>query len=132
MLQVLGEDVSLAQFVHQYRAAIHIWLGLHAHKREDPQQTTLLAYHTEETCRILRSFVIGAAPLESSPKTKKLSPVKIPSKGPAKTGRGKFRATTTTKLAGTRQSVPRVRSKKDVDPVTPRPTTGAQPLLMST
>ena len=132
MLQVLGEDVSLVQFTPQYRAAIHIWLGLHAHKREDPQQTTLLTYRTEEACRILKSFVIGTAPPESSPRTKKSSPVKISPKGPARIGRGKCRATTTTKLTGTRQSATATKSKKEVDPVTPRHTKGVQSLHMST
>jgi separase len=113
-LQVLGQDASLAQFCPQYRALLHFWLALHAHRREDPQQTSLIAHHSEEACRILKSSFIGSAteplnkasPAKKSPKTLK--------------GKAKGKAITTgTKPVVARRGPP-TKSSRNVDPVTPK------------
>lgn len=111
-LQVLGQDASLAQFCSQYRALLHFWLALHAHRREDPQQASLIAHHSEEACRILKSFFIGSAtePLNKASPTKK-SPKTLKAKAKA--------ITTSTKPAVARRGPP-TKSSRNLDPVTPK------------
>ncbi|KAG6902753.1 hypothetical protein C0995_011901 [Termitomyces sp. Mi166 len=55
----LGKDTALANYVSQYRAAAHLWLALHAHRRMDNRQSELVAHHSEEACRLLKA--IGAS-----------------------------------------------------------------------
>ncbi|KDQ52064.1 hypothetical protein JAAARDRAFT_40451 [Jaapia argillacea MUCL 33604] len=53
-----GCDANLAHLSTQYRATAHVWLALHAHRRADPLQSTLVAEHVDEACRLLRTLVL--------------------------------------------------------------------------
>jgi separase len=113
--QILGHDTALAQFCPQYRATLHIWLALHAHRREDTQQTSLVAHHSEEGYKILKSLLAGSA-AEPTPKVNKsLATKNSPKQGVV--GKGKTRATTGRRGAA-------VKSSRNVDPVTPMPRKG--------
>ncbi|EEB90407.1 hypothetical protein MPER_11393, partial [Moniliophthora perniciosa FA553] len=76
----LGQDQRLSGFVPEYRAAIHLWLGLHAHCRQDPRQFSLLKSHSEDACKYLQHLVdpqspspIASKPVKSSSASKKPS-----------------------------------------------------------
>ncbi|KAF9070318.1 peptidase family C50-domain-containing protein [Rhodocollybia butyracea] len=51
----LGKDAQLAQYRHEYKASIHLWLALHAHRHSDHDQVASANRHTETACAILRS-----------------------------------------------------------------------------
>ncbi|ESK88507.1 cysteine-type endopeptidase [Moniliophthora roreri MCA 2997] len=90
----LGQDQRLSGFVPEYRAAIHLWLGLHAHRRQDPRQFSLLESHSEEACKYLQHLVDpqplspiaskSAKPSSASkkPPTRRLKPPKTRAKAP--------------------------------------------------
>ncbi|KAF5368828.1 hypothetical protein D9758_003030 [Tetrapyrgos nigripes] len=52
-----GRDQDLSTYCPEYRASIHLWLGLHAHRRSDPEQVTLIGNHVNDACQILRSLI---------------------------------------------------------------------------
>ena len=116
--------MGLASFCPQYRATTHLWLGLHAHKREDVQQTSLVAYHCEEACKILTSLFASPA-TEPTTKVKKSSPAK---KSPM-TAKGKGRVVTKG-VVGRRGAV--AKSSRNMDPVTPIPRKGKKTPKFST
>ncbi|KAF7984668.1 hypothetical protein HWV62_12932 [Athelia sp. TMB] len=101
--ETLAEDSAVAHLCPQYKVSAHLWLALHAHKRSDPAQTSLIRHHCEEAHRILKYLL---EPVELSPKPKrktaKTTPVKKTAVGRL---RGKVKAT----------------SIKKLEPVTPKP-----------
>lgn len=50
-LQLFAKDTSLADLSLQYRATAHLWVALHAHRRADPEQNTIMTQRSEEACR---------------------------------------------------------------------------------
>lgn len=119
--QVLDQDSGLAQFCSQYRVSMHIWLALHAHRREDARQATLVAHHCEEACKILKSFYIGSATAEPSAKYKKSPPTK---KSPKSGVVAKSKVKTAAKATIARRGVA-ARQTRNAQPVTPKPRKGA-------
>ena len=115
-VQALGQDAGLAQFRPQYRASMHIWLALHAHRREDVRQASLITHHVEEACKTIKVFYIGLK-AEPSPKFKK-SPTtkKSPKQAAATKGKGKPAARATTVRRGAVS-----RATRNAQPVTPKP-----------
>ncbi|KAG6850976.1 hypothetical protein H0H93_005845 [Arthromyces matolae] len=55
----LGKDEALAAYIPQYRAVSHLWRALHVHRRIDTKQSELVAYHSEEACRLLKPMPSG-------------------------------------------------------------------------
>ncbi|KAJ6597043.1 cysteine peptidase C50 [Mycena vulgaris] len=67
----LGQDSDLSPFCAQYRASVHLWLALHAHRRAEQDQTEIIANHVGLACKILEP-VAGLTPKgETSPKVAK-------------------------------------------------------------
>jgi separase len=53
-------------FCTQYQASAHLWLALHAHRRVDAEQSAMIAHHSEQACKILKSVILTGK--KSSPK----------------------------------------------------------------
>ncbi|KAL1738335.1 hypothetical protein HDZ31DRAFT_78446, partial [Schizophyllum fasciatum] len=66
--ETMAHDVGLLTFTAQYRAMTHLWLGLLAHRRADPEQIDLLVFHSEEASKIFRAF-INTRTAENAPKS---------------------------------------------------------------
>ncbi|KAJ7172324.1 cysteine peptidase C50 [Mycena filopes] len=49
----LGQDSELSSFCAQHRASAHLWIALHAHRRADGEQITIVAQHVALACKIL-------------------------------------------------------------------------------
>jgi separase len=50
---------------------MHLWLAMHAHRRMDEQQTSLVASHVEDACKDLKE-ALGVAPgTQVTPRAKK-------------------------------------------------------------
>ncbi|KAI0313288.1 peptidase family C50-domain-containing protein [Amylostereum chailletii] len=81
--QKYGEDAQLARFQPHYQAISHLWLALHAHRRQDPSQSDVAIKHVQKACRILKPLVAasGAPP---SPTAVRKSPI-APKKGKGRT-----------------------------------------------
>ena len=63
--------MHLVPFCAQYQAMAHPgWLALHAHRRVDVAQTSLMWYHSDEACKILVVVKVEAkkTPRKSLPK----------------------------------------------------------------
>ncbi|KAF9456116.1 peptidase family C50-domain-containing protein [Collybia nuda] len=100
-----GKDDHLGRFRPQYQASVHLWLALHAHRRVDPEQNTLIKHHSDAACRILKGVV------------------DTPSHKPAQKSSPK-QSLSSKKTLG--PPIPRLRSKKaalskNVEPITPKP-----------
>ncbi|TFK38240.1 cysteine peptidase C50 [Crucibulum laeve] len=132
----LAGDDTLGHYRAQYRATAHIWLALHAHKRVEPAQNTVVAHHTGEACQILKELLLsgagGRGPRKSgSPKvtrgTRGLSSPKVNAASRAE----KNTATASPKARPSRlQRVPAaprkpVARKKELNPITPKAPTRA-------
>lgn len=74
-LQSFGDDVHLEPFCPQYQAMAHLWLALHAHRRVDVAQNSLMTSHSTEACKILRTLV--AVKVEAKKTPRKSSPKQI-------------------------------------------------------
>nr|GAT53299.1 cysteine peptidase C50 [Mycena chlorophos] len=72
----LGQDATSAS---QWRAAAHLWLALHAHRRGDSDQTARVAHYVELACAVLEPLLGLTALVEPSPKvTKKTTQKSVP------------------------------------------------------
>lgn len=98
---------------------MHIWLALHAHRREDVQQAALVAHYCEEACKIIKSLYIGLT-ADTSPKHKKSPPAKKSLKPRAV---AKSKMNTAAKTTITRRGAA-ARSPGTAQPVTPNPRKG--------
>jgi len=71
-LQNVERDSALEHLLVLYRAEMHMWLALHAHRQVHPQQCTLIVQHAREACRILGLWIYGTpertAETKDSPK----------------------------------------------------------------
>ncbi|KAF9552923.1 hypothetical protein CPC08DRAFT_822591 [Agrocybe pediades] len=74
-----GKDIKLSHFIPQLRVSAHLWAALHAHRRADEQQTTIIARRSEEACAIMKDMLssshvkVEAAPRKSNtPKAAKI------------------------------------------------------------
>ena len=93
-------------------------MALHAHRRADPEQNTLMTQHADEACRVIKEQLAGDA--ESSP-IRKLSspkPLKETLLQVGRVGLPKTRATRLRLPAAPRKAAP-VKSKTALDPKTP-------------
>ncbi|KAG5644204.1 hypothetical protein DXG03_008867 [Asterophora parasitica] len=109
-----GKDASLAVLSVQYRAAAHLWRGLHAHRRMDPKQTALVAHHSEEACTLLKTALSEVSAPKSARKSspKQIVAPKKPALGPP------TRQRSTRKAVVTREPVtPKPKSRKALQPV---------------
>ncbi|KAG5639575.1 hypothetical protein H0H81_012246 [Sphagnurus paluster] len=70
---ILG--ACLSRYCTQYRASAQLWRALHAHRRMDANQSTLMAQYLENACVLLRTALPGGAPETRS--AKKASPMQI-------------------------------------------------------
>ncbi|KAJ7653310.1 cysteine peptidase C50 [Mycena polygramma] len=66
----LGEDSELSSFCPQYRASAHLWMALHAHRRADPDQTSIVSHQVGLACKILEP-IAGLSLAELGPKVVK-------------------------------------------------------------
>lgn len=68
--QNLRQDTGLVLFCMQYQASAHLWLALHAHRRMDTEQSALVAHHSDQACKILKSVILTEpkSARKSSPK----------------------------------------------------------------
>ncbi|GLB42455.1 putative peptidase family C50 [Lyophyllum shimeji] len=109
-----GQDMGLAGFCVQYRAAARLWRALHAHRRMDAKQSTLMGYHSEEACKLLKT-VLGATAEQKS--ARKSSPKQIVA--PKKTALGPpARTRSTRKTVVAREPVtPKPKTRKALQPV---------------
>ncbi|KAF8958159.1 peptidase family C50-domain-containing protein [Flammula alnicola] len=126
VLQELGRDVQLAHFIPQYRIAAHLWVALHAHRRADPLQSSIMSQRTEDACRVMKELLGRGS--EPSPKAtrKGASPKVVKKAMPSKVGRivspRPSRATRQRVPAAPRKAAPvKAKAKANLDPVTPKP-----------
>lgn len=103
---------------------MHLWLGLHAHRRVDARQISLVAHHSEEAFKVLKALLEGSTIAESRSKAKKPSPGKKHPKVALIAARGKGRLATKAKAAPARRGAPISKLAKVVEPVTPQPHKG--------
>ncbi|THV00746.1 hypothetical protein K435DRAFT_963900 [Dendrothele bispora CBS 962.96] len=103
-----GRDQDLASFCPEYKASIHLWLGLHAHRRSDSEQVKLLGQHVDAACQILRSIV---SPRPGSPKASRKS---LPKSSPTS------RKVATLASRSLKSSSLKSRAKARAPPVTPK------------
>jgi separase len=64
--QNLGHDCDLSPFCAQHRSSAHLWLALHAHRRADRDQTTIVSNHVGLACNILEP-IVGLTPRAEKP-----------------------------------------------------------------
>ncbi|KAJ7598753.1 cysteine peptidase C50 [Mycena floridula] len=81
--QTLGKDAALAPFCSQLRAAAHLLLTMHVHRRVDKYQYRLAGNHATEACKILQSSLFDSQALPAKPQIKaqakpKREPVRRP------------------------------------------------------
>ncbi|KAJ6630611.1 peptidase family C50-domain-containing protein [Mycena sp. CBHHK59/15] len=103
-------------FCAQYRASAHLWLALHAHRRADPEQATIVAHHVDLACKVLEPVTRSAQIGEPSPKGAKKSlpkqTVVVPKRAPASR-----RPVTVRKVAPQRDPVaPQPKARKGAPP----------------
>ena len=71
-LQSFAKDSRLAHFSLQYRSTAHLWVALHAHRRADPEQNTIMTQRSEEACRLVKMIlspdVVGSPKISKGPK----------------------------------------------------------------
>ncbi|KAI0064205.1 hypothetical protein BV25DRAFT_1914431 [Artomyces pyxidatus] len=112
--EAFGFDVALLPLRPRYQTAAHLWLALHAHRRQDPEQSSIIPHHIQEASRILKSFMIPT--IDSSPKAKKSSP-----KQTTTARRGKERLAPVRSVpTSTRKQVPKTPRKAAAVPKHPR------------
>ncbi|KAH7929994.1 hypothetical protein BV22DRAFT_1001613 [Leucogyrophana mollusca] len=117
----LGHDAPLAAFVPQYIAAAHFWLALFAYRR---QETSGVAYHAEEGCRVLRSIAHASANEAVSPKPGKSPKAARQVKTSPMAARPAKKSPKPKQIAASKRTVSVRQTKKGVAatkaPVTPR------------
>lgn len=132
MCQSIGKDAQLAHFIPQYRIMAHLWLALHAHRRADPNQTSILAQRTEAACRIMKDLVTSASDSTSQKAARKALSPKVIAKAmspkvaklsklvsPRQTRAIRLRTPAAPKKAAPIAKT-RTRAKVNPDPVTPK------------
>ncbi|KAF9528394.1 peptidase family C50-domain-containing protein [Crepidotus variabilis] len=89
--QSLQADAELSRYTHQYRISANLWVALHAHKRGDEAQNTVMTMRSEEACRLIQDL-LGTSPaktLRSPYATRHVGSPKVVRKGiisPARPG----------------------------------------------
>ncbi|KAI5895597.1 uncharacterized protein SCHCODRAFT_01122301 [Schizophyllum commune H4-8] len=115
--ETMARDVGLLTFTAQYRAMTHLWLGLLAHRRADPEQIDLLVFHSEEATKIFRAF-ISTRTAENSPKS--TSKAGSAAKSSATKSGGSRRKVTTSRIATRTVPSKKKPAPPPVNPVTPK------------
>lgn len=104
----MGFDMDLSHLRTQYQATTHLWLALHAHRRQDPQQGEYIIRHVDEACRILKTLIPSQLPPSAQ-----VSPQKAASAKPAATStkRGGLRGAVKAPVASAKARVQRMMKK---------------------
>ena len=111
MVQDTGFDKDLSYFRTQYQASTHLWLALHAHRRQDVQQGDLIMRHAHEACRIPKTPIPSQAPqsVQAGPKDQRSGGVVKPPAPSAR--RGGLRGAVKAPVASAKAKVQKVTKK---------------------
>ncbi|CAA7261156.1 unnamed protein product [Cyclocybe aegerita] len=124
-LENFEKDALLVDFVLQYRISSRLWMALHAHRRADPEQNSIMSQHSEAACHLIKELLSRGAEATRKATRKVSSPKALRKASSPKVGR----IISPKAPRSTRQRVPAAPRKaapvksKSVASVTPKPRT---------